>query len=202
MEKINQKGMTLVEVYVACSVIVLLTGIISIMVIKAFAINRYTIEQGLNTASVQNSLAKLSKHLREARQSDNGGYLVELADDFDLVFFANVDDDPAIERVHYYLQNSQLKIGTSEASGFPPEYPDEDQTIKIIGNGIINNAIQPVFYYYGENYYGQVGETFLTTPVQPSNVSLIKIDLFVNTDPNNIPENTRMETFVRPRNIE
>jgi prepilin-type N-terminal cleavage/methylation domain-containing protein len=201
MTRLDKKGMTLVEVSVACSVMVILAGIMSLLVIKSFAVNRYSIEQGLNTASIQNTLTKFSKHLREARQSDEGGYLIESAEDFDLVFYANVDADPAIERVHYFLENTQLKIGTSEASGFPPKYSETDQLVNIIGNGIVNTQVQPIFYYYESGYYGQVNQNAIATPATPAQIGLVKIDLYVNTDPGNMPENTHMETFIRPRNI-
>jgi prepilin-type N-terminal cleavage/methylation domain-containing protein len=201
MTRFDKKGMTLVEVSVACSVMVILAGIMSLLVIKSFAVNRYSIEQGLNTASIQNTLTKFSKHLREARQSDEGGYLIESAEDFDLVFYANVDADPAIERVHYFLENTQLKIGTSEASGFPPKYSETDQLVNIIGNGIVNTQVQPIFYYYESGYYGQVNQNAIATPATPAQIGLVKIDLYVNTDPGNMPENTHMETFIRPRNI-
>lgn len=201
MTRFDKKGMTLVEVSVACSIMVILAGIMSLLVIKSFAVNRYSIEQGLNTASIQNTLTKFSKHLREARQSDEGGYLIESAEDFDLVFYANVDADPAIERVHYFLENTQLKIGTSEASGFPPKYSETDQLVNIIGNGIVNTQVQPIFYYYESGYYGQVNQNAIATPATPAQIGLVKIDLYVNTDPGNMPENTHMETFIRPRNI-
>jgi prepilin-type N-terminal cleavage/methylation domain-containing protein len=201
MTRLDKKGMTLVEVSVACSVMVILAGIMSLLVIKSFAVNRYSIEQGLNTASIQNTLTKFSKHLREARQSDEGGYLIESAEDFDLVFYANVDADPAIERVHYFLENTQLKIGISEASGFPPKYSETDQLVNIIGNGIVNTQVQPIFYYYESGYYGQVNQNAIATPATPAQIGLVKIDLYVNTDPGNMPENTHMETFIRPRNI-
>lgn len=201
MTRSDKKGMTLVEVSVACSIMVILAGIMSLLVIKSFVVNRYSIEQGLNTASIQNTLTKFSKHLREARQSDEGGYLIESAEDFDLVFYANVDADPAIERVHYFLENTQLKIGTSEASGFPPKYSETDQLVNIIGNGIVNTQVQPIFYYYESGYYGQVNQNAIATPATPAQIGLVKIDLYVNTDPGNMPENTHMETFIRPRNI-
>jgi prepilin-type N-terminal cleavage/methylation domain-containing protein len=201
MTRLDKKGMTLVEVSVACSIMVILAGIMSLLVIKSFAVNRYSIEQGLNTASIQNTLTKFSKHLREARQSDEGGYLIESAEDFDLVFYANVDADPAIERVHYFLENTQLKIGISEASGFPPKYSETDQLVNIIGNGIVNTQVQPIFYYYESGYYGQVNQNAIATPATPAQIGLVKIDLYVNTDPGNMPENTHMETFIRPRNI-
>lgn len=201
MEK-NNAGMTIIELVLASTLMILLSGIVSIMVAKSFLINRYSLEQGLNTTVIQNSLRTFSEYLREARQSDNGGYLIESGDDFEIVFYADVDNNlnpQVIERVHYFLDGDQLKMGISRPSGFPLAYPSYDEEVKIIGGGIINSPSQPIFHYYDRSYAGQ--GTGLATPIQPSEVSLIKIDLFVNTDPDNIPENFRMETFVRPRNI-
>jgi hypothetical protein len=73
--------------------------------------------------------------------------------------------------------------------------------VNIIGNGIVNTQVQPIFYYYESGYYGQVNQNAIATPATPAQIGLVKIDLYVNTDPGNMPENTHMETFIRPRNI-
>lgn len=194
--------MTLVEVMVASSIIVLLSGMLSVLITKTFFVNRYTIEQGLNISAIESSLKNFSKYLREARQSDAGSYLIESASEFEMIFYADVDDDPSVERVHYFLENNQLKIGTSDSSGFPVVYPSEDEEIKIVGSGIINNSEQPIFYYYNKDYPTDTENNPLSNPVPPEDIGLIKIDVYANTNPDHVPENTRMETFVRPRNIE
>jgi prepilin-type N-terminal cleavage/methylation domain-containing protein len=197
----NRKGMTLVEVIVASSIVVLLSGMLSVLITKTFFVNRYTIEQGLNISAIESSLKNFSKYLREARQSDAGAYLIDSASEFELVFYADVDDDPAVEKVHYFLENNQLKIGTSDPIGFPITYPLEDESVKIIGNGITNTAEQPVFSYYNKDYPTDTENNPLTDPISPEQIGLIKIDVYANINPDHVPENTRMETFVRPRNI-
>ena len=197
----DQRGMTLIELMTATVIASLLLAMISFLLVRTFYVNKYTLEQALNTTTLRNSLKNLTTNLREARQSDAGGYMIASAQDFDLVFFSNVDDDSATERVHYYLQNGQLKMGIAEASGFPLVYPAGDQETKIIGQGIINNSSQPVFRYYNEDYPVDTINNPLVNPISLEEVSLIKIDIFANVDPNNVPDNMRIETFVRPRNI-
>ncbi len=197
----NKKGMTLAEVIIACSIMTILMGIISVMIIRSFTVNKYTIEQGLNTSALQSSLRNFSRHLREARQSDAGGYLIEYADDFEVYYFADIDNDAVTERVHYFLENYQLKVGSSNPSGFPLAYPSEDEEVKILGNGIVNNATQPLFYYYNQNYPIDTTNNPLTTPASPDEIGMIQIDLYVNIDTNHVPDSMRMGTFVRPRNI-
>jgi len=205
MLRLNVAGMTVVELVMASSILVLLTSAVVLMLIRVFTVNRYALEQGVNTSQLQQSLRNITKALREARQSDAGGYMIELADDFELIFYADIDDDPATERVHYYLEDQEIKMGIAEASGFPPQYPVEDQEVKTVGSGIVNEASQPLFYYFDKNYPEEADPDNpvnpLATPASPEEISLIKIDIYANIDPTHTPNNMRMETFVRPRNI-
>lgn len=200
--KLCENGMTLVELVMATAIMTLLMTAMSIMVIRVYDANKYVIEQGLNNHQLQNSIRSFSTNLREARQSDAGGYLIESADDFDLVFFANIDDDQDVERVHYYLDGQQLKMGTAKAAGFPAIYPEADEEVITVGNGIVNTSSQPIFYYYNRDYPEDQTTNLIETPAAVEEISLVKIDVFANINPNHIPDQMRMETFVKPRNIE
>lgn len=196
------KGMTLIEMIIAVAVLSLLMGVISMMILRTFFVNKYTFEQGLNTNSLQSSLRNFSKYLREARQSDAGGYLIESASDNELYFFADMDNDSVTERVHYFVENNQLKIGSSNPSGFPLTYPENDEEVKVVGNGIVNDASQPIFYYYNQDYPTDTDNNPLATPALPGEIGMIQIDLYVNIDTQHVPDSMRMGTFVRPRNID
>ena len=185
----------------ASFVMVAMLGMIILVLNRTLFVNRYAIEQGLNTYSIDSSLKNFSRYLREARQSDRGDYPIQSVDDFELVFFSNVDSDPAIERVRIYLEDQQLKLGLAEASGFPPTYPQEDQESRIIGTGIANTFSQPLFYYYNRDYPADQVNNPLTGEIFPQSVSLIKMDVYANIEPGHTPENMRMQTFIRPRNI-
>lgn len=197
----DQKGMTIIELLVSVAVLTLLMGIISLLMFKAFYVDRYTLEQGMNTAEVQKTIRIFTRNLREAKQSDSGGYMIDAADEFELTFFANIDSDQETERLHYYMEDNQLKVGIAEASGFPLEYPVDDSEIRIIGNGLVNNASQPLFYYYNKEYPIDTANNPLTSPPDIEEIGMVKIDLYVNVNTNQVPDSTHMETFIRPRNI-
>lgn len=193
--------MTLIEVVMASFVMAAMMGIIVLVLNKTLFVNRYTIEQGLNTYSIDSSLKNFSRYLREACQSSTGEYLIHFANDFELVFFSNIDDDLAIERVRIFLENTQLKMGIAEAGGFPATYPENDQEVRIIGTGIVNTVEQPIFYYYNRDY----PQDQINNPLQgeffPQEIGLIQMDVYANIEPGHTPENMRMQTFIRPRNI-
>lgn len=197
-----RQGMSTVELMIAIGILGLLMGVLGMMISKTFFINRYTFEQGLNNAQLQRALNDFSETLREAKQADSGEYLIKSADDFDIVLFANIDDDDSTEQVHYYLDDGILWRGTSEASGFPPVYPANDQEVEEVGRGIVNTTEQPIFYYYNDDYPQDTTNNPLSTPAQVESISLVEIDIYANIDPNHSPDTQRMETFVKPRNIE
>ena len=121
------RGMTLVELLVASAIMILLMGIISLVLARSFFVNKYALEQGLNNTQLQNSIRNFSANIREARQADSGEYLLKTAEKFNLVFYADADNDGITERVHYYLDGTSLKMGTAEPSGFPRVYPADDR---------------------------------------------------------------------------
>lgn len=197
----DQKGMSIIELVVATSILVLLMGMLATLLLRAFYVNRFTIEQGLNTAEVQKTIRTFTAKVREAKQSDAGGYLIELADENELIFFANIDDDDATERVHYFLEDNKLKMGIAESVGFPAAYPAGDDEVRIVGNGIVNNAGQSLFYYYNRDYPVDVVNNPLAVPANPVDIGMVKIDLYVNVNTIQVPDSAHMQTFVRPRNI-
>ncbi len=199
--KKNQEGMSIVELIVATSLLVILIGILSLVMLRAFYVNRFTIEQGMNVAEVQKTIRSFTAKLREAKQSDAGGYLIEVASEEELTFFANIDDDTTTERLHYFTENNQLKLGISEPTGFPATYPVNDDTVQIVGNGVVNTALQPMFQYYNRDYPSDMVNNPLIMPIDPVDIGMVKIDLYVNVNTIEVPDSTHMETFVRPRNI-
>ncbi len=197
----NKKGMSLVELIIASVIVTLLLGAISVAAFRSFYLNRYLLEQGLNNSALRNSLRGIERDLREAKQADSGSYMIQLADDFELIFFADIDNDSITERIHYYLENNQLKKGITKPTGFPSNYSAEDMIVKIVGQGIINTSSQPLFFYYNKNYPTDVTNNPLKTPATPAEVSLIQISIFANINPNHVPDSMHLETFVRPRNF-
>ncbi len=203
MKKIiqNKQGMSIVELIVATSILVILMGVLSLVMIRAFYVNRFIIEQGMNVAEVQKTIRSFTAKLREAKQSDSGAYLIKSAEDEELIFYANIDDDSVTERLHYFIEDNKLKLGIADSVGFPVDYPVNDESVRIVGNGIVNNASQPIFQYYNRDYLTDTTNNPLSTPIDPVDIGMVKIDLYVNVNAIQVPDSTHMETFVRPRNV-
>ncbi|MCK5080916.1 MAG: hypothetical protein KAQ63_02030 [Candidatus Moranbacteria bacterium] len=199
---IKNRGMTLVEVITASAILILISGIVTVALVRTFDVNRYTIEQGLNNSTLRISVGNFTKNIREARQSDAGGYLIFSGDDFDLRFFADIDDDSVTEKLHYFLEDGFFKLGISNPSGFPAEYPSSDDEVKIIGGNIMNGIDEPIFYYYDGDDLSDLENNPLSTPITPDDVSLIRLHLITNVNPDQNPRNMELETLVRPRNID
>ncbi len=88
------------------------------------------------------------------------------------------------------------------AGGFPLSYPEADEgDPKIIGNGIVNDDDQPIFYYYNKQYPIDTENNPLATPSDVQDIGMVKLDMHVNVDTSQVPNSAHMETFVRPRNI-
>jgi len=198
----KNKGMTLIEVTTASAILILISGVVTIAMVRTFAINKRTIEQGLNNSTLQLSIGNFTKNIREARQSEAGGYLILSGDDFNLRFFSDIDDDLVAEKLHYFLENGSFKLGISDPTGFPPQYPSNDEEVKIIGSNIMNGSDEPIFYYYDGENLSDLEDNPMNTPIVPDEVSLIKLHLITNVNPDQNPKNMELETLVRPRNIE
>ncbi len=199
---LSQKGLTLVEMLIAIVIFILMISG-SLLIIRYIYYNYgFQMEQGLSLNEAQKGVRTVVENIRVTKQADSGAYAIESADDFDFVFFANIDDDSVTERVHYYLQSGAIKRGVAKPTGLPPAYPVEDDTTTTVADHIVNTAEQPLFYFYDANYPADEVNNPISTPVSDvSQIRLVKIDMFYNLDPNRAPDNIRLESFVEMRNL-
>jgi len=197
----NKKGMTLIEMTTAIAILTVVSAVITLVLVRTYSVNKYTIEQGLNNSNLQISVGNFTKNVREARQSDAGGYLILSGEDFDLEFFSDVDNDFITERLHYFLEDEYFKLGVSKPTGFPSQYPVTDEEVRIVGSNILNQIDEPIFYYYNGENLSDLENNPLETPIIPDKVSLIKLHLITNVNPDQNLRDTEVETLVRPRNI-
>lgn len=162
----------------------------------------FAMEQGMSVNAVQHSLKIMVQEIRGACQSDSGAYPIREANDNEVIFFADIDEDGVTERIHYYKENESLKKGVSRPSGTPAVYPENNETVTTITDHVVNTALEPLFYYYDTNYPADQVNNPLATPVSPlSDIRLVKIDVYFNLDPNQSPDNIRLESFVELRNL-
>jgi len=198
----SQKGLSLVEMLVAIAIFsLILLG--TLQLIKYIYKNYgYAMEQGLSLNDVQRGLKILVNDIRGARQADSGAYAIVSADEFDFIFYADIDKDNITERVHYYLQNQAIKKGITKPSGTPPSYPSEDQTTTTLISHVINTVSQPLFYFYNTNYPADQVNNPLQVPVGSLDaIRMVKVDIYYNLNPYRAPDNVRLESFAEMRNL-
>lgn len=198
------KAMTLVELMVAIAIVLISMEGFTYLFLKTWDTNKFIIEEGMASTAASRATNKIVIQLRAVQQGDNGDYPIESADDFDLVFYCDVDDDGTAERVHYFLDdaNDQLKLGISDPLATNPvTYPSNDTTVTVVANYIVNEASNPIFFYYNENYPGDTVNNPLATPSNVGDIQMVQVHLYVNINPVHAPDNINIESFVDLRNL-
>ena len=198
------RGLTLIEMVIAIAVALIVMEGFTYMLLKTWDTNKFILEEGLASAAASRATNRIVIQLRGVQQSDNGSYPVVSADDFDFTLYTDIDDDGVVERVHYFLDqvNDQLKVGVTDPNtAVPVAYPAGDTTVTVMTNYVVNEATDPVFFYYNGDYPSDTINNPLTTPASVGNIQLIKIHLFVNINPVHAPDNINIESFVDLRNL-
>jgi len=90
---------------------------------------------------------------------------------------------------------NELKKGITEPAGAPIQYPDDQEKIVVITKYIRNDP--PVFTYYDSE-----NEEITEIPARLIDAKLIKIHLVIDLDVNKNPEETVIESFIQPRNMD
>ncbi|MFH0906838.1 MAG: hypothetical protein V1829_01135 [bacterium] len=152
--------------------------------------------------SARRGTYNIARELREAIQSDSGTYLLESCDDFELIFYSDIDKDNQVERIRYFLEDEKLKKGVINPAGNPVDYTEEEQ-IDIISYYLKNNEETPLFYFYDKTYSGKETDLALDSPIPGDlldEVTLIGIKLKIDVNPERAPEILDIETKVQLRN--
>src|SRR3989338_7939564 len=105
------RGMTFIEalIWVALFTLVILALVASILYF--YRTNRYAIEQSNAVTFSQKGIGKMVRVIREAAYSSEGAYPIVSIAANDFIFYADIDNDPLIEKIHYYLSGTDLIEG-------------------------------------------------------------------------------------------
>lgn len=191
----TKKGMSLTELMVAMSIFTIVSIGLSTFFANIWKSKYNELEMGNSLLIASQAVNKMKESIRQAGQADSGAYLISSADDFDFVFYSDIDGDDNMEKVHYYLDGSEMKMEKAEpVLGTNPTYPDVYEAPEIIARNIVNMEAEPVFSYFDDDY------DFLATPSSAYPIRLIKITLYVNTDPDKISD-VSISSLVYIRNV-
>lgn len=196
----NYNGFTLIEVLVASAILVILAfGFLGLQ----YIIGQNQVSVWRNFLSIEDansSLSNLSRELRDARQSATGGYLLEVANDNEIVFYSDIDYDGVVERVRYTLSGDQLVKGVTKPAGQPVSYPLDSEKNKVITD-IVRNGSVAVFYYYNSDWPKDTINNPLSQATRISETAQVKVLLKTNPKIDKPDQDYILESIVRLRMI-
>lgn len=191
-------GLSLVETVIVVGILSLLMTSLVIGIISFYRSQRFVLEQALAINEARRGVKTMMKEIREARPGDDGSYPLALADDQEIIFFSNIDQDSAVERVRYFLDGSLLKKGVIKPTGSPPRYQTQDEEIFILSK-YVRNQENPIFTYFNENWPSD--QEALPTPSRLRETKLIQLYLLINVNPQSLPKSFELSSNSQIRNL-
>lgn len=193
----REKGITVVEmVIIAALSLILMTALVRFLG-TSYPLSRVTILQSRANETARLRLKRIARELREIRISDTGAYPIAEMTAQRIIFYANVDDDLATERVRYELVGTNLERGITEPSGNPLVYDAGNEDTAVVASSIQNGDV-PVFVYYTGNY---PDDTVPLDPMDVTEAKYIEFKLIVDADVNQDPDPVEVISQVQLRNM-
>ncbi len=188
--QVKKRGFTLVEALITIAVFVLALGATVGMILGLYRAHDFTFQQALAISEAKQGVETMVKEIREARAGDDGSYIIESAEDYEFIFYSDINKDEDTERVRYFIDGTDFKKGVVNPVG--GEYSAEEN-ISILSKFVRNSP--PIFRYYN----GNLEE--LLAPARLSETKLMEVYLVINVDPNRPPIDFVLENFVQLRNL-
>lgn len=170
--------------------VIISIGLTSILLITLIALENFVRSsqtlltnnsQSYNEASI--AVDSVTKELRNAKPAATGSYPLELADDQQIIFYANIDEDIFPERIRYRLQDNQLIRGVIQPLGNPPTYPLIEEKISLIIPDVQNNT-NPVFTYYNGDWPADTTNNPLPAPARLTDTKYVIVSITINPEVN------------------
>lgn len=193
-------GFTLIE-------LIITTAILSFFISGLVAFDRLLSEsqtlisqssESFNEANI--GVEAMIKEMRNAKYSDNGAYPISLVEDQQIVFYSNIDNDPDVEKIRYFVENNELKRGVINPVGNPATYPAENEQVNLVIN-FVQNQSNPVFYYYNGDWPTDTVNNPLPAPARLADTKMIKVVLTINPKPTRPESQYTIESYAQIRNL-
>ena len=114
--KNTKNGFTLIEMLVTIAIFVVAMGAVTVLIIMLYKAQSYNLEQSQAIEEAKKGIGIMVKELREAKNGDDGSYVLEKAEDYEVVFYSDIDKDGDTEKIRYFIYESQSS--TKECSSY------------------------------------------------------------------------------------
>jgi prepilin-type N-terminal cleavage/methylation domain-containing protein len=188
-KKLNPRGFSLVEVMVVTAILSLIYFIGGDLIVTGLKATRYESEQATAVAYARKSMGIVTTDIRGANTSERGDYPIGIAQNDELAFFNDMNDDDIMERIRYYVSGTAL-IREIYLPG-----PLDDYSVFSASSSIatyVNNNATPIFTYYDSS----------SQPTDVINqIRMINIYIMINVTPLVAPNDFILESDVNLRNL-
>ncbi|MFA7314572.1 MAG: type II secretion system protein [Candidatus Magasanikbacteria bacterium] len=197
---LTKKAFSLIEVLITLAIFSIVTAGAFWIVIVSSRDGAIIWEQLVTQNEGKKAVEHVINYVRKAETSSAGAYALDTADPYDLIFYANVDNDSMVEKVEFWVDDGGIfkqTITKPSSTASTNMYENgTPQTTDLANNltNFINEPHVPVFLYYDESYTGtqqDLGENFNLTDVR-----MVKIQLELEKDPAKAPVPLHVESTV------
>jgi prepilin-type N-terminal cleavage/methylation domain-containing protein len=178
----THRGFTLAEMMVVISIFAAMSIALSYAILQTYRGNAYVFEAASSLDNARRGVNTALENLREASYGEDGSYPIASAATSSVTFYADVDEDGPIEKVRVYLSNGVLYRGVTNATGNPPSYAGQPETVQTVVGYVRNATSTPLFSYYDSS-----GASLGTTAIDATKVRFVTMGILVDLNPTRAP---------------
>ncbi len=188
--------MSFIETMVWIALMVSAITAVASTVLYFYRTNAYSLEQSTAVTSAQHGLDSMVRTIREASFSSQGAFPIVSVSPNDFVFYADVDSDPLVERVHYYLNGTTMMRGILKPTGNPPDYIGAETT-DVVAEYVRNASVGSSTF----QYYDALGAQVASSTTAYTGVRFVKVTLGVNVNLATLPNQLTLYSSAAIRNL-
>ena len=191
----SSRGFSVLEVIVWIGMFVMAMAAVASALLSFYRASGYAMQEAGAVTSAQHGIDTMTRTIREAAYASNGAYPIVSFAANDMIFYADVDSDSAIERVHYYVQGTSLYEGILNPTGDPPVYTGTEVVTVIAEN--VRNISQSLNAF---TYYDASG-IVITNYSNTSGLRFVTANIAVDADTNRPPASVTIRSSAAMRNL-
>ncbi|MBI4068379.1 type II secretion system protein [Candidatus Kaiserbacteria bacterium] len=191
----QRRGMTFIEMLVWISVFLAAMWAIVGSILSFYRANTYTLEQAQAVSEARRGIENVVHTIREANYGSDGAYPIIAMSTSSLTFYADIDSDPFLEKVRFFIQGTDLKQGVIDPSGDPPVYTALE-TITTV-SAYVRNNMQGINEF---QFYNASG-TPIVDMSRVTDVRFVRLDTVVNVSPEKLPNELTLRSSATLRNL-
>jgi prepilin-type N-terminal cleavage/methylation domain-containing protein len=191
----KSSGFTLTETLVVIAIGSFLMVAIAQAIVFFYDTNEYAVKQSAAIRNAKQGVDSLVRDIREAMFADTGAYPVASMATTSLTIFADVKNDKRVEKVRYFLAESDLIRAVTAPTGTPPTYAGSKST-STVASGVRNLQLDTPIFTYFDTDGNQIASSG-----NRKDLSFAEIQLVVNIDPDRQPDNAVIKSSATLRNV-